>query len=259
MLKLPLLLLLAPILLNAADPRLGTWKLIDAHSAVDPPRKLTVTSQADTVHVVISGNPAVDFTAKWDGHGYPVSGVLSFNQIVVHRISRTRADLIETKDGVTVATIHEQLSPDGKELEAITSRKGHDDEISVLERTGGSADPKNSFAGEWTESLSKSRLRQGMVLKIAPDGQDGVRYSGEFRYAARFDGKDYAVTNFRDDTVALKLVDAHTVESTYKRDDQVTDRDRWVVSGDGQQLSVTMTGTSESGERIREDLVFQKQ
>ena len=158
-----------------------------------------------------------------------------------------------------MATIHEQLSTDGKELEAITSRKGHDDEISVLERTGGITDAKNSFAGEWTEDLSKSRLRQGLVLKIIPDGQDGVRYSGGFRYDAKFDGKDYAVTNFRDDTVALKLIDAHTVESICKRDDQITDRDRWVVSVDGQQLTVTTTGTSETGERIREDLVFRKQ
>jgi hypothetical protein len=151
------------------------------------------------------------------------------------------------------------LSADGKELEATTSRKGHDDEISVLERTGGVADAKNSFAGEWTEDPGKSRLRQGLVLKIAPDGRDGVRYSGDCGYDAKFDGKDYAVTNSRDDTVALKLIDAHTVESIYKRDDQVTDRDRWVVSSDGQQLTVTTTGTLETGERIREDLVFRKQ
>jgi hypothetical protein len=168
MLKLILLMLVAAIQLSAGDPRIGTWKLIDAHSTVDPPRKLTVTSQQNTVHVVISGSTRIEFTAKWDGHGYPVSGVLAFNQIVVHRISKTRADLIQTKDGIAVATIHEQLSPDGKELEAITSRKGHDDEISVLERTGGLTDAKNSFAGEWTEDLSKSRLRQGLVLKIVP-------------------------------------------------------------------------------------------
>ena len=95
--------------------------------------------------------------------------------------------------------------------------------------------------------------------RTIPEGQDGVRYSGGFHYDAKFDGKDYAVPNFRDDTVALKLIDAHTVESIYKRDDQITDRDRWVVSVDGQQLTVTTTGTSETGERIREDLVFRKQ
>ena len=72
MLKLILLMLVAAIQLSAGDPRIGTWKLIDAHSTVDPPRKLTVTSQQNTVHVVISGSTRIEFTAKWDGHGYPV-------------------------------------------------------------------------------------------------------------------------------------------------------------------------------------------
>jgi hypothetical protein len=259
MFRLALLAMVAAVQLRAGDPRFGTWKLIDAHSVVDPPRKLTVTMRQDTIHVAISGDEPMEFTAKWDGHGYPVSGVLAFDQIVVHRIGRTRVDLIEKKAGILVATVREQLSPDGKELEATTSRTGHDDQISVLERTGGIPDAKNPFAGEWTEDPGKSLLRQGLVLKIAPDGQDGVHYSGDSRYDAKLDGKDYAVTNSRDDTVALKLIDAHTVESIYKRDGQVTDRDRWVVSNDGQQLSVTTTGTSETGGHIREDLVFRKQ
>jgi hypothetical protein len=34
------------------------------------------------------------------------------------------------------------------------------------------------------------------------------------------------------DTVAIILTDARTVESTYKRGDQVVKKDRWVVSAD---------------------------
>ena len=257
--KLAMLGLVAAIQLSAGDPRFGTWKLIDAHCVVDPPRKLTVTPQSGSVHVAVSGGIPMEFTAKWDGHGYPVSGVLAFNEIVVRRVGKTSAELIQKKNGTVVATVRERLSADGKELEATTSRKGHSDEVSVLERSGGAVDAKDPFAGEWTEDPAKSRLRQGMVLTIAPDGGDGVSYSGDFRYIAKFDGKDYAVANFRDDTVALKIVDAHTVESIYKRDDQIADRDRWVVSNDGQQLTVTTTGTSEAGQQIRENLVFRKQ
>ena len=251
--------IIAALQLGAADPRLGTWKLIHAQSTMDPPRKLAVTSERDRVHVLISGSQPIEFTAKWDGRNYPVPNVAAFNQIAVHRLSRGRTELIQKKDGAVVATVRDQLSSDGKELTAVTIQKGHPNQISIWERTGGDKNPDNPFAGQWTEDLSQSRLRQGLVLKIEPVGPDGVRYSGDFRYEAKLDGKEYTVTNSRDDTVALKLIDAHTVESVYKRDEQVGDRDRWALSADGQELTVTTTGTLETGERIHEVLGFHKQ
>jgi hypothetical protein len=114
------------------------------------------------------------------------------------------------------------------------------------------------FAGEWTQDLSKTRLRQGLVLKIEADGSGGVRFLGDFSYTARFDGKPYDLKNSRNDTVTLQLVDPHTVDAIYRRDDQVTQKDRWVVSADGQQMTLTTTGTLETGQRVTEKLVFQE-
>jgi hypothetical protein len=59
--------------------------------------------------------------------------------------------------------------------------------------------------------------------------------------------------------VTLALVDAHTVDSIYRRDDKIPQKDRWVVSADGQQMTLTTTGTLESGQQVRETLVFGKQ
>jgi hypothetical protein len=115
------------------------------------------------------------------------------------------------------------------------------------------------FAGEWTEDLSKTRLRQGMVLKIEPEGKDGVHFSGGFSYSARFDGKEYNLKNSSNDTVTLQLVDAHTVDSIYRRDDQIAQKDRWVVSADGAEMTLTTTGTLEAGQQVRETMVFRKQ
>jgi len=98
-----------------------------------------------------------------------------------------------------------------------------------------------------------------LVLKIEPDGADGVRFVGDFSYTARFDGKDYGLQNSKNDTVKLQLVDARTVDAFYKRDDQVTQKDRWVVSADGQQMTVTTTGKLETGQQVTENLVFRKQ
>jgi hypothetical protein len=115
------------------------------------------------------------------------------------------------------------------------------------------------MAGEWTQDLSKTRLRQALPLKIETDGRDGVRFSGDFSYTARFDGKQYDLKNSRNDTVTLELVDPHTVDSIYRRDNQVAQKDRWVVSNDGQQMTLTTTGTFETGQRLTEKLVFKKQ
>ena len=90
------------------------------------------------------------------------------------------------------------------------------------------------------------------MLKIEADGKDGVRFSGEFSYTARFDGKEYDLKNSSNDTVTLELVDAHTVDAIYRRDDQVTQKDRWVVSADGQQMTLTTTGMLETGQQVKE-------
>jgi hypothetical protein len=241
------------------DPRIGSWKLVSAQSALDPANKLSITSLHDGVHVVMSGDTHLDFTAKWDGHDAPVPGNPGFDQIKLRKIDKKQGEITEKKDGAVVATARDKLSSDGNELTITTAKKGRADQIAVWTRSGGVRDAKDLFAGEWIEDMSKSRLRQGKVLKIEADASGGVRFAGEYSYTARFDGKAYDLRESVNDTVTLALVDARTVDAMYRRDDQVTQKDRWVVSGDGQQMTVTTTGTLESGQRVSETLVFQKQ
>jgi len=257
--KIALLGLVAAIQLGAADPRTGSWTLISAQSTLDPPNQLSIASLHDGVHVVSSGETHVDFTAKWDGHEASVQGNPAFNQIELRRINKNQAEVKEKKDGAVVATVRDKLSSDGNELTSTTSERGRADRIAVWTRSGGARAANNLFVGEWTQDLSKTRLRQGLALKIEADGTEGVRFSGEFSYSARFDGKEYDLKNSVNDTVALVLVDAHTVDSIYRRDNQVAQKDRWAVSADGQQMTLTTTGTLETGQRLRETLIFRKQ
>ena len=206
----------------------------------------------------MSGETHLDFTAKWDGHETPVPGNPAFNQVELHRIDKKQAEVKEKKDGAVVATVRDKLSQDGNELTITTASAGHADQITVWTRSGGAKVADDPFAGEWTQDLSKTRLRQGLLLKIEADGNDGVRFSGDFSYTARFDGKQYDLKNSRNDTVTLQLVDPHTVDAIYRRDDQVTQKDRWVVSADGQQMTLTTTGTLETGQHVTEKLVFQE-
>jgi hypothetical protein len=124
---------------------------------------------------------------------------------------------------------------------------------------GGAKVARDPFAGEWTEDASKTRLRQGLVIKIESNGNGAVHFSGDFSYTARFDGKQYDLQNSKNDTVTIELVDSHTVDCIYRRDNQVTQKDRWVLSPDGLQLTLTTTGTLETGQRLTEKLLFKKQ
>jgi hypothetical protein len=257
--KLVLFGLLFAAQLGAADPRIGSWTLISAQSSLDPPNKLSITSLHGAVHVVISGNTHLDFTAKLDGHEASVQGNPAFNQIELRRIDKHQVEVKQKKDGVVVTTIHDKLSRDGSELTSTSSQNGRLDKITVWTRTGGKKSANDLFAGEWTQDLSKTRLRQGLALKIEADGIDGVRFSGEFSYTARFDGKEYDLKNSGNDTVTLQLVDAHTVDSVYRRDDQITQKDRWVVSADGAEMTLTTSGTLETGQQVKETLAFRKQ
>jgi hypothetical protein len=257
--KLALLGLFAAVQIGAAEPRIGSWTLISAQSSLDPPNKLSITSLHGAVHVVTSGNTHLDFTAKLNGHEGSVPGNPAFNQIELRRIDKRQVEIKEKKDGALVATIRDKLSSNGNELTSRTSQNGRADRITVWTRSGGKKSAKDLFAGEWTEDLSKTRLRQGLALKIEADGKDGVRFSGDFSYSARFDGKEYDLKNSSNDTVALQLVDAHTVDAIYRRDDQITQRDRWAVSADGAEMTLTTTGTLETGQQVKETMVFRKQ
>ena len=250
--------LLAAVQPGVTDPRLGVWTLVSALSSLDPPNRLSITHLHGGVHVVMSGETHFDFTASRNGHDSPAPGNLGFNQIDLHRIDKRQAEVTEKKDGTVVATVREQLSKDGKELITTTATAGHADRITVWTRSGGAKVASDLFAGEWTQDLSKTRLRQGLVLKIEVDGRDGIRFLGDFSYTARFDGKQYDLKNSRNDTVTLELVDPHTVDAIYRRDEQVTQNDRWVVSSDGQQMTLSTTGTLESGQRLTEKLLFKK-
>ena len=255
--KLALLGLFAALQLGASDPRIGSWTLISAQSSLDPPNKLSITRLHGAVHIVISGDTHVDLTAKLDGHDSSVQGNPAFNQIELRRIDKRQVEVKEKKDGALVTTIHDKLSRDGNELTSTTSQNGRADRITVWKRSGGKRSANDLFADEWTEDLSRTRLRQGLALKIEADGE-GVRFSGEFSYSARFDGKEYDLKNSVNDTVSLQLVDAHTVDAIYRRDDQITQRDRWLVSTDGAQMTLTTTGTLETGQQVKEKMVFQK-
>ena len=207
----------------------------------------------------MTGATHLDFTTSDSGHLTPAPGNLGFNQIALKRDSKHQAEVKEEKNGVVMATVRETLSPDGKELTSTTITKGQPNVITVWNRTGGTRSAKDPFAGEWTEDLTKSRMRQGLLVQVEALPNGYVHFTGDDTYTATFDGKPHDVQHSRNDTVTLALTDPHTVDATYRRDDQVTERDHWVVSPDGREMTLTSTAVLETGQHATEKLTFRKQ
>jgi hypothetical protein len=108
-------------------------------------------------------------------------------------------------------------------------------------------------------------------------GSDAVKYTIEYEEAngiqttivetAKFDGKDYPrmVTQTPragaplPDTIALKRIDADTVEETLKMSGKVLQTARQVISKNGKGITTTVTGTDASRRPVHIVLVYEKQ
>ncbi len=238
---------------------MGSWTLVSADSTINPPDTLVITDDHGTVHVAMDGETHMDFTAKAGGNDTAVPGNPAFDQVELRRVNKKQAVVTEKKGGSVIATVGLKLSKDSRDLTISTVSAGHPDQTVVWTRTGGAKAPFDAMAGNWTEDLSKTRLEQGLVVKVEPAGNGGVHFTSDFSYTAHFDGKPSDLTHSRNDTVVLQLVDSHTVDAIYRRDNQVTQKDRWTVSPDGQQMTVNRTATYETGQHLTEKLVFRKQ
>ena len=89
----------------AADPNLGTWKLNAAKSKIAPgtPKNDTVVYEAvgDNVKVTVDGTDGAgkpahnEWTGKFDGKNYPVTGDPTCGRAVVHTGRRTDVDVCQ--------------------------------------------------------------------------------------------------------------------------------------------------------------------
>ena len=125
--KLAFALLGLAAALLAADPMIGTWNLNVAKSQYrpgPPPRAAAITyaETADGIKrtgqsVDADGNPtSFEYTAKYDGKDYPVTGSDTFDMIALKRINDRTTEATLKKSGKVVSTARRVVSKDGKTL-----------------------------------------------------------------------------------------------------------------------------------------------
>jgi hypothetical protein len=137
-----------------------------------------------------------------------------------------------------------------------------------------SAQASNPRLGTWKLNVVKSKYDPGpapqsvtMKIEAAGEGEkattEGVNAAGaptKTEYTAQYDGKDYPMTGSQNaDTVALKRIDARTIERTDKKGEKVVVTSSRVVSEDGKTMTVTTTGTNAQGQAMNNVTVWEKQ
>jgi len=134
---------------QAPDPGSGTWELNLAKSKFSPgppPKNLTRTFEVTGAGVKYSlkgtdaeGKPIlVEYTAKYDGKDYPVTGSPDFDTIALKRIDAGTTEATMKKAGKVVQTGKRVVSKDGKELTLTTTGKNAEGQavnnVSVFEK-----------------------------------------------------------------------------------------------------------------------------
>ena len=128
--------------------------------------------------------------------------------------------------------------------------------------------------GTWKLNAAKSKFSPGpppktMSVTYSTVGTDGVKIvvdvtpatgaAQHWEMTAHYDGKEYPFKgNPNADMVAVKLIDATTGESTFKKAGKVTATNTRTLSADGKMLTVTSKGVTEDGKPRNDVQVFEK-
>lgn len=128
--------------------------------------------------------------------------------------------------------------------------------------------------GTWKLNPAKSAYVPGPKPKTATityeETADGIKRTGQsvdgegktssFTYVAKYDGQDYRVSGTDlYDTISIKRINDHAVESTLKKSGKVMSKARRVISKDGKTMTLRINGTDANGEKMLNFAVYEKQ
>jgi hypothetical protein len=127
--------------------------------------------------------------------------------------------------------------------------------------------------GTWKLNEAKSKLVPGApknttvvyaaagdAIKITVEGVTGDGKPLHNEWTGKFDGKDYPVTGDpRSDARAYRNIDKRTVEIDVKKAGKTLATGRIVVSEDGKNRTITISGTDPSGNKFTSSGWYEKQ
>ncbi len=140
--------------------------------------------------------------------------------------------------------------------------------VSILTSADG-----NPLVGTWKMNPAKSKSsdpldkRATWRLEAQEGGEkdtfDGIDANGKAYHIVaepKYDGKDYPITgNPNQDTVALKKIDANTLEYVVKKAGKEIAKGRLTVSKDGKTMTESGKGKNPKGQDTNYTIIWEKQ
>lgn len=131
----------------------------------------------------------------------------------------------------------------------------------------------NQHMGTWKLNEAKSKIPAGApknttvtyeaagdMIKVTVEGVDAAGQPTRSEWTGKFDGKDYPVTGDSNaDARTYKVVNARRMDFANKKDGKAVVTGRIVVSADGKSRTVTTTGTTPDGKKLKTTAVYDKQ
>jgi|SRR5579862_739146 len=237
-------LLLLPSVAMAQSPFDGTW--VAKLDSVQLPKRPEIYSLLNGTYECETCVPKLK--VKADGEDHHVAGSPYFSTVAVQVPDSNNLQITEKKNDKVVYAETDTVSSDGNTLtQKIVDTSGPNGEAvtgeEIFKRVSQSPTGGSPISGSWQAASLKSVSDNGITVSYQSTS-NGLKASspGGEGYVAKFDGKDYAVTNApAHNTVSLKRVKGNTFIETDRLDGRAHYILRMTVLPDGKTMRVTET------------------
>jgi len=234
--------LLAPVVLFAQSPFDGTWmtKLDTAQFPTKPQTYMLNKGMYECVTCI----PKV--AVKADGSDQKVTGHPYYDTLAAKVVDASSVELIQKKDGKTLYTETDTVSPDGNSMTAKFNDQTEAQAVTgdmTLARISKGPSGSHALSGSWRMEKANNISSNGLKVtyQSTADGMKMADPNGG-SYDAKFDGKFVAVAGDPAHAmVSVKRINANTLEETYQVDGKVTGVSRMTVGPDGKSINVEFT------------------
>lgn len=247
---------------TSASKFTGTWKENGSKTKISPSSTLKFRRDAQGNLEELRGSEARPLVqpVRFDGKPYGVDK--SKNTIAWKQIDKNHFERTIFESGKLIATRKIQISDDGKTMTEDTERTRVDGRKAVTtvqyRRTTG--EPQG-LAAIW-QALSVHSTIPSVMTYTAMGDRLKVSTDSGVVYTAPLDGKPVAVTGpavISGTTVALKLIDAQTMEAAQSREGVPTGKTTITISADGKVMTATSVNLAPNASREPSVTVFEKQ